>query len=813
MSKLSTTLISVLFAAAAASTEAGDPLAVAHDGWSVKADAERGLLTIAHDRLGTVVENVRLNLQGPGGLSPWTTWTAEKKSTRQLLVRTTQPRSTWVVELSQDTLKVSSTSTRAVLTAEAPAPPDRIVARILDPGGVPVDWVGTDEVAHGYGGSETHNPSFLPARNPEVMYFALGQVSGSTLHALFDRKSDTAIRFSDETVMERNQRNPDLLDVTIPVPGNTLLRLFPGYYEKTLGLPFYVPFDDTHFSRPPTIWCSWTSYYAEVTEEHIVRNADWIATNLKAYGFDYVQLDDGYDRGKGGEHYWIENWDRVKFPHGPRWLAGYIKSKGLRPGLWLVPNAYAGSVEQHPDWYLRDEQGRIIRDYNTPALDSTHPAVLDFLRTLFTTLGDWGFEYYKFDGEHALPRYVPGVDRTRLHDPNADPIVAYRKRLEVIRETIGPRTFVEGCPAGTPLNGVGYFNSYFDGHDVYNSWPGMFALFSSINANAFWNHIVAYVMPGEGIEVGPPMTVADAERKRPPSFVETGRTREEPLSGFGTTLAEARTLVSYVALTGVAYPVASVLPELPVERVALLKRTLPTMPILPIDLFSRGTDMRWDRFKDTRPDDYIHDYPEILDLKVNARSGVYDVVGLTNWRGEPTTRDLSFADKLGLKGGRYVVFDYWGQRLLGVFKDTLGLEVEPHDTRVLLIHPLLPRPQLVGTSRHITGVHSILDLQWDAAKERLSGSSQTVAGEDYALFMHVPEGVVVSWLQAAVEGAGEVPVRHDRDGNSLKVSFAGRPEPIAWQVEFATKAAQVSPDGPPGAAIARTVPRDGPSVP
>ena len=225
----------------------------------------------------------------------------------------------------------------------------------------------------------------------------------------------------------------------------------------------------------------------------------------------------------------------------------------------------------------------------------------------------------------------------------------------------------------------------------------MYALFSSINANAFWNHMVAYVMPGEGIEVGPPMTVAEAEKKRPPSFVEIARTRERPLTGFGTTLAEARTLISYLALTGVAYPLASVLPELPEERVALLKSTLPTLPILPVDLFSRGTDMQWDRFTDTRPDDYIHNYPEILDLKVSARSGTYDVVGVTNWRGERATRELSFADQLGLPGGaRYVVFDYWERRLLGVFTGTLRLDVEPHDTRVVLVHPLLPRPQLVG---------------------------------------------------------------------------------------------------------------------
>jgi hypothetical protein len=778
-------LISAVLIASGGTADAGAPLTLTHEGWTVTADGEHGLLTMSHDRLGAVLQNARLNLQGERGLVPWASWSAERTGTRQLLLRTAAPSTVWIVEPGADALRISSTSTRAVLTAKAPAPADRVVARLLDSAGTPVDWVGTAEVKQGYGGSETRNPSFLPSRNPDVMYLALGQVSASTLHGLFDRKSDTAIRFSDETLMERDPRDPDRLDLTVPVPGHTLVRLLPDYYVKTLGVPFYVPFDDSHFRRPPTIWCSWTAYYADVKEEDVVKNADWIAANLGAYGFEYVQLDDGYDRGKHGEHYWIEHWDETKFPHGPRWLAGYIKSKGLRPGLWLVPNAYAGAEEQHPDWYLRDKQGKIIRDYNTPALDSTHPEVRDFLRKLFTTLRDWGFEYYKFDGEHALPKYIPSVDLSRLRDPQADPIDVYRKRLELIRETIGPRTFVEGCPAGTPLNGIGYFNSYFDGDDVYNSWPGMYALFSSINANAFWNHMVAYVMPGEGIDVAPPMTVAEAEGKRPPSFVETARSREQPLTGFGTTLAEARTLTSYVALTGVAYPVASVLPELPAERIALLKGTLPTLPILPIDLFSRGTDMRWDRFKDTRPDDYIHNYPEILDLKVNARSGTYDVVGVTNWRSETTTRELSFRDKLGLPAGsRYVVFDYWGQKLLGVFTDTLTLDIEPHDTRVVLVHPLRDGPQLVGTSRHITGAHSILDLGWDASKRTLRGSSQAVPGEDYALFVYVPEGLAVSRVQASAEGAGEVPVRQELSGRSLKVTFRGRPEAVAWRLEF-----------------------------
>jgi len=791
MSRYFPLLVSAALAAAGAAAEAGPPLTLTHDGWTVTADGDRGLLAVSQDRLGPVLQNVRLELRGEHGLRPWASFSAEGKGGRQLHLRTTAPTTAWVIEPGPDFLRVSCTSTRAALTAEAPAPPERLVARLLDTGGTPVDWVGTDEVKSGYGGSETRNPSFLPRQNPEVMYFALGQISASTFHALFDRKTDTAVRFPDETLLERDPRDPDRLDVRIPVPGNAHVRVLPDYFVKTLGVPFYVPFDDTPFPRPPTIWCSWTSYYADVKEDDVVRNANWIGANLKDYGFEYVQLDDGYDRGKHGEHYWIEKWDEKKFPHGPKWLTGHIKSLGLRPGLWLVPNAYAGAVDQHPDWYLRDKQGNVIRDYNTPALDSTHPAVLDFLRKLFTTLRDWGFEYYKFDGEHALPRYIPAVDRTRLHDPQVDPIVAYRKRLALIRETVGPRTFVEGCPAGTPLNGIGTFNSYFDGDDVYNSWPGMHALFSSINANAFWNHVVAYVMPGEGIEVGPPMTVAEAERRRPASFVETARAREEPLTGFGTTLAEARTLVSTLALTGVAYPVASVLPELPEERVALLKSTLPTLPILPVDLFSRGTDMRWDRFKDTRPDDYIHNYPEILDLKVNARSGTYDVVGLTNWRGEAATRELSFPDQLGLpRGSRCVVFDYWGRRLLGVFTDALELEVEPHDTRVILVHPLQAQPQLVGISRHITGVPSILDLGWDSARRTLHGSSQAVAGEDYVLFVHVPEGIAVSRVEARVGGSREVPVRQETSGRSLTVGFRGQAEAVGWEIEFAPREAR-----------------------
>ncbi len=762
-----------------------ETVTISSAGWTISADESLAQLTISNNALGIVLQNVRLNLRSAEGLDPARDWIAEITGVSLLSIKTRDFRTAWIFELHPNELRISSTSSESVLTGQAPASPQRMIARLLDRQGTPVDWVGTGEVAVSYGGSYTHNPSFLPRRNPDCAYFALGQVSAAGLHSLFDRPSDIAIDFAEDAILSRSARNLDLLDVTIPVPGNTQVRLLSDYFTKSLGLPFYVPFDDSHFPTAPMVWSSWTSYYERVKEEDVVRNADWIAAHLSPYGFQYVQLDDGYDRGPDGQHFWITNWDQQKFPHGPQWLADYIHSKGLRPGIWLVPNSSAIAVAEHPEWYLHYTNGKTVLDYNTPALDSTNPAVLDFVRKEMKTLDEWGFEYYKFDGEHAVPKYVPGVDLTRLYDKTLDPLAAYRNRLTLIRKTIGPNRFIEGDIAGTPLNGIGFINSYFNGHDLYDNWQGMYSLFSSINANGFLNHVVVYTMPGEGMALESRISFEEGVKNRNPSVIETERERELPLTGFGTTLAEARTVVSFVSLTGVAYSLGSIMPDLTDERVDLLRKTLPTMPILPVDLFSRGTDMDWDKFKHTTPDTYIHDYPEILDLKVNAPAGVYDVVAMTNWRSWDKVQELAFFEELGLAADTsYIAFDFWNQKIYGVFKDRMRVDVAPHDTRVFQLHPMLNRPQLVGTSRHISGAYSILNVSWDSSTHTLHGASQAVADTAYTLWIYVPERETASRIEASVGGHHSILVQHQQQGNSLSLTFQGQPEPVEWKVEF-----------------------------
>jgi hypothetical protein len=756
------------------------------NGWIIDCSQGSSSLSISADRLGSVARDIQLHEETPSGLRRLTHFSARIGANGKLIVETTDPKTEWDFDAQPDKVTIVTTDFHGVLTGWADSPAGRIVGRLLDPEGLPVNWQGTDEVVGTYGGSSTNNQSYLPRHNPEVIYLGLGHVSAGGLHSLFDRGTDIAIDFGEDSALQAVDARNDAYALTIPVRDSATIRLIPDYYTHTLGLPFYIRYDDTHFHSAPMTWSSWTSYYDAVTEQDVASNTDWLAENLKPYGFEYVQLDNGYDgHNKREAHSWVGNWNAKSFPHGPEWLTNYIRGKGLKAGLWLVPNAFAPALKEHPDWYLYDKQGKVLIDYDTPALDSTNPQVFDFLTGLFTKLDGLGFDYYKFDGELSLPAYAPPVDKSRLHSPSADFIQNYRERLVLIRRTIGPDRFLELCPTGTPLNAIGYADSYFNGGDLYNNWQGMYTLFSSINANLFLNHMVTYVMPGEGIEVGEPMTVEQAMLKRPAITLKTERTREDPPTGFGTTLPEARTLVTYVALTGVAYPLASVMPELPAERVELLQATMPTLPILPIDLFSRGTDSTWDKFKHVQADYYIHHYAEVLDLKVDAPAGVYDVAAETNWRSETVERSLDFARQLGLSAERsYIVFDFWNQKPLGVFKRKLDLTIGAHDTRVLFIHPLSSRPQLIGNSRHISGSYSIVSQSWDGAGKDLHGESLTVAGNAYTLWFAIPGGYGKASAQVVGNAGKPISAEWRQQGQFASLRFTGTGEPAEWRVNF-----------------------------
>jgi hypothetical protein len=96
---------------------------------------------------------------------------------------------------------------------------------------------------------------------------------------------------------------------------------------------------------------------------------------------------------------------------------------------------------------------------------------------------------------------------------------------------------------------------------------------------------------------------------------------------------------------------------------------------------------------------------------------------------------------------------------------------------------LTGHPQLVGISRHITGAFSLEGYRWDSAERRLTGVSQAIAGERYALTVYVPPGERL--LRAAATSDGK-PVALDsaQTGNTVTVSFSGQPGKVEWKIWF-----------------------------
>ena len=70
----------------------------------------------------------------------------------------------------------------------------------------------------------------------------------------------------------------------------------------------------------------------------------------------------------------------------------------------------------------------------------------------------------------------------------------------------------------------------------------------------------------------------------------------------------------------------------------------------------------------------------------------------------------------------------------------------------------------------------------------MRGTSETVAGDPYTLWVYVPKGVSISQVRARTKGNAEVAVQHELSGNSLKMTFAGQPEPVQWEVKFQASA-------------------------
>lgn len=91
--------------------------------------------------------------------------------------------------------------------------------------------------------------------------------------------------------------------------------------------------------KPPMGWNSWNSFTSKIDEKLILETVDaMIEKDYRDAGYEYVVIDDcwaEHARNEKGEMVP----DKEKFPHGMKYIADYIHSKGMKFGMYSCAGA------------------------------------------------------------------------------------------------------------------------------------------------------------------------------------------------------------------------------------------------------------------------------------------------------------------------------------------------------------------------------------------------------------------------------------------------------------------------------------------
>jgi hypothetical protein len=425
----------------------------------------------------------------------------------------------------------------------------------------------------------------------------------------------------------------------------------------------------------PIGWWSWTAYYFGLSQGTAATNAHWLAQNLKALGYTYFQIDEGYQYARGE----YTTADAKLFPLGIGYIADVVRHSGLTFGMWTAPfevSQRAWVYQNHPEWLLHNATGQLIHigyvtDKQDPlyVLDTTNPGAQGYLKQTYRTLFNWGLRYVKMDFMDDAA--VEGA----YYRPNTTALEAQRIGLNIIRSAVGDSVVLD--KDGSPmLNPVGIVDAGRISQDTGHSFDASRDAASGIAARYYMNRNF-FIADPDAFTVST-QTVDD----------QSWHGGQRPL-----TLDEARVSISLAAVSGGMFEIGDDLPTLSAsaERLSLVRNAdLLDMARLgrastPVDLMTYA------------PDDK---QPSIFLLKENERQIVLTVF---NWTETQRTRAIDLVS-LGLKkpGAYEIVEEFDDQGCCSGTSETIDLVEKPHSVRMLKLIdksvPALPPPFEIGAA-------------------------------------------------------------------------------------------------------------------
>lgn len=603
-----------------------------------------------------------------------------------------------------------------------------------------------------------------------------GVIGGWITH---DRGSGVVLASADDNSVALKAQI-DYGRLRLPPKMETALETFAvGYFEDArLGLEAYADAVARHYRvrlpHQPAGYCTWYAdkYAGACDETHLAELVAYAAEHLKPFGFEFVQIDDHWQAGiskNGPKRNFTTHQPNGPYPAGMKPTADNIKRLGLTPGIWFMPFAgtyYDPYFENHPDWFAKTADGKPFETrWGGTCLDMTQPGAREHLRSTVQRIAhDWGYTIFKMDGlwtgTATRLMYVNNeykwdeMGEALPADPNQTQIEAFRSGLKLVRETAGPNVYLLGCCVSQNMRSFG----------------GSFGLLDAmrVGPDTGAGHIGAphasrnYFLHGRVWHNDPDCVSVRAK----------------------TPLDQARVNASFTAITGNLFYNSDWIPDLPPERLDILKRTM-----LAHGLFARPVDL------------FENDPARIWLLTDARREPRRDVVALFNWdQHKPAAIECELS-RIGLPAKKYVGFDFWANRFVPPFSEKLAAELPPASCRVLAVRPVAEHPQIVSTSRHVTqGMVDLLEEKWDPASKTLSGRSRMVANDPYELRIFVPVGEK-SWIvknaSATMTGTAAMKAELRQDGPKIRIKItptAGGE--AAWSIGFETGRVDVPKPAP-----------------
>ncbi|WP_117161073.1 glycoside hydrolase family 27 protein [Paraliobacillus sp. X-1268] len=243
---------------------------------------------------------------------------------------------------------------------------------------------------------------------------------------------------------------------------------------------------------PPMGWNSWDCYGATVTEEEVKGNADYMATYLKDFGWEYVVVDIQWsESGAVSSAYRpfiplkMDQYSRLipaenRFPssaagRGFKPLADYIHDLGLKFGIHIMRGIPRQAVHQDTNLLGTNVTAREIAKPNSICpwntdmygIDHTKEGAQAYYDSLFQLYAEWNVDFVKVDD----------IADSKIYGAHVDEIKMIRKAID----RCGRPMVLSLSPGPASLENASLLeenaNMWRMTDDFWDMWPPLYDMF------------------------------------------------------------------------------------------------------------------------------------------------------------------------------------------------------------------------------------------------------------------------------------------------------------------------------------------------